>query len=473
MRATRKAWARCLAYASTALFAYVSPAQGETRRVARVDYNLPDPQRGPATFARAAANVAFLDYAIWQLAWAKDKDWAPITRDTLRANLQAGFEFDQDILQTNFFGHPYHGGLQFNAARGAGLSFWESSFYAFAGSFSWELFAEREKPSLNDLFVTTLGGVMLGEITHRLSSELLDDSLSGSRRLMRELMAAAVDPMRGFDRVTTGRAFRDGPAPERRHPLRLTLQVGVDRVRFSEGDGDRERPRPAVLFATNVRYGDLRPAPGENGFAPFEFFELYAAANLFNAELSGAHVYSSGLLSGTSMPLSRVGDVVRDNDVLGFAINYEYVGTNFTTYSGVGVGPVNHLVMRLGQARQLILSVGLDLVPVLGATSTQAGDTLRDYNITAGMSPWSGVRFKLGRYGEFGLRMRHYVAKVLNGQPGEEAIGSMRLWLEVPVYDGFGAGLAPTLVYRRGHYRDEPSYSAQQLSAQFFIFSHL
>lgn len=435
------------------------------------DYNLADPARGPATYARAAANLALLNYAVWQIAWLEDKDWAPITRDTLRANLKAGFAFDQDILQTNFFGHPYHGGLMFNSARGAGLSFWESALYTFAGSFSWELFAEREKPALNDLFVTTLGGLMLGEITYRLSSELLDESRRGGPRLLSEVFASMVDPMRGFNRVTTRRAWRDGPGPER-HPLRFVVELGVDRVTFKGQDGERERPRPGLLFATNVLYGNLRPKRGRAVFDPFEFFELYAGANLLNSEISGAHVYASGLLSGESMPLSHRGHVVRDNDVLGFAINYEYVGTNFTTYSGIGAGPVNHLVLRPGGNRQLILSAGLDIVPILGATSTEAGNTGRDYNITAGFSPWSGVRFKLGR-GEFGLRLRHYVAKVLNGQPGDEAIGSMRLWLEVPLFEGFGAGLAPTLVYRRGHYRDEPSFSAQQLSTQFFVFSYL
>ncbi len=472
--AARSTLAWCSGCALATLVTLPAPiARAETHAPPRADYNLPDPQAGAASYARAVANMLFMDYATWQVAWLEDKDWAPITRDTLRANLRAGFAFDHDILQTNFFGHPYHGGLQFNAARGAALGFWESSIYTFAGSAAWELFAEREKPALNDLFVTTLGGMMLGEITHRLSSELLDESQSGSPRLVSELFAAAVDPMRGFNRATTRRAWRDGPAPARQHPVRFALELGVDRVSFSQDQGDHEHPRPALLFAANVLYGNLRPAPGRDDFRPFDFFELYAAANLLNSQVSGAHVYSSGLLSGASMPLAKLGDVVRDNDVLGFAINYEYVGTNFTTYSGLGAGPVNHLALRLGGNKQLILSAGLDMVPILGVTSSEVGNSGRDYNITAGMSPWSGVRLKTGRFGELGLRVRHYVAKVLNGQPGEEAIGSMRLWLEVPIVEGFGAGLAPTLVYRRGHYDAQPSYSAQQLSAQFFVFSNL
>jgi hypothetical protein len=181
------------------------------------------------------------------------------------------------------------------------------------------------------------------------------------------------------------------------------------------------------------------------------------------------------LLFGLSLPLSR-GDMPRllsDNDVLGFGMSYEYVGTNFTTYSGIGLGPQNHLMLRLGSRRSLRLSVGVDFVPVLGATSTEAGSSERDYNFATGFSPWSGVELLMNRYGELGLQMRHYVATVIDGEKGDELIGSTRLWYEVELLSGFGLGFAPTLVYRRGQYERRDSYSAQQLSAQFYLKSKL
>jgi hypothetical protein len=433
----------------------------------RVDYDAPNSDRALVDYARAAANLAITNWAIWQFAWSRDRDWAPVTRSSLASNLRHGFEFDQDVLQTNFFGHPYHGGLQFNAARGAGLGFWESSVYAFAGSVGWELFAEREKPAINDLAVTALGGILLGEITHRLASEILDDSAQDGR-LLRELGAAAVSPLRGFARLTTGRAWRSGPAGLRR-PLRLELDFGIDRVRQADENGTSTSGRPAVLFAADIDYGDLLPRPDRATFDPFEHFELYAAANVFNSELRGAHVYSTALLWGQSLTLSREPRALRDNDVLGLGMSYEYVGTNFTTYSGIGVGPVNHLVLRLGRQRSMRLSVGAELVPVLGATSTQAGSGERDYNFATGFSPWSGLELRLGRLGELGLQMRHYLAEVVDGERGQEMIGSLRLLYELELVGGFGAGIAPTAVYRRGYYDSRESYWAQQLSAQFFV----
>ncbi len=432
-----------------------------------VDYDQPTSDRAFVDYARAGANLAFVNWTFWQIAWSRDKDWAPITRSTLKDNLRHGFEWDQDILQTNFFGHPYHGSLQFNSARGAGLSFWESAAYTLAGSMTWELFAEREKPSLNDLAVTTLGGVMLGEIMHRLSSQILDDS-EDEGRLSRELMAAAVNPMRGFDRLTTGRAWRNGHRPVRR-PVRIALEFGVDRVSMEQEKGELTSSRPAVLLAVDVEYGTLLPAPGERQLGAFDYFELYAATNLFNSQLSGAHVYSHGLLYGVSLPLSVEPRPLQDNDVFGFGMSYEYVGTNFATYSGIGIGPVNHLVLRLNSGRSLRLSVGGDLVPVLGASSTEARSGDRDYNFASGFSPWSGLELRLGKFGEIGLQMRHYIAKVVDGVQGDELIGSLRLWYEVEPLRGLGIGIAPTSVYRRGLYADRDSYWAQQLSAQLYL----
>jgi len=464
----RPAWALLVTLCSI-----TSRANADPPTSVAVDYNQPSETHSFEQYWRAGTNVVFTNWIIWQVAWLRNRDWAPVTRSSLDDNLKAGFVFDEDVLQTNFFGHPYHGGLMYSGARATGLGFWASSAYTAAGSLTWELFAEREKPSFNDLAVTVLGGIMLGEITYRLSSEILDES-AGEGRLWRELGAAAVSPLRGFDRVTTGAAWRRGPRGKRT-PLRIELELGVDRVSVQHEHDAAPPTRPALLFAADVEYGNLLPRGDSSMLAPFEFFELYAAANLFNSLLSGAHVYSSGLLFGLSMPLSprEMPKALSDNDVLGFGMSYEYVGTNVATYSGVGLGPQNHLMLRLGSRRSLRLSVGADFVPMLGATSTEAGSTERDYNFATGFSPWSGVELRMGRYGELGLQMRHYVATVIDGEQGRELIGSTRLWYEVDLLHGFGLGFAPTLVYRRGQYAQRDSYSAQQLSAQFYLKSKL
>lgn len=45
----------------------------------------------------------------------------------------------------------------------------------------WEFFGESDPPAINDLIATTIGGVAIGEITHRVSDVLLDDRERGFR----------------------------------------------------------------------------------------------------------------------------------------------------------------------------------------------------------------------------------------------------------------------------------------------------
>ena len=49
---------------------------------------------------------------------------------------------------------------------------------------------------------------MLGEITYRISSLIIDESLRGSKRVFSEIIAALINPARGFNRLIHGRTFR-------------------------------------------------------------------------------------------------------------------------------------------------------------------------------------------------------------------------------------------------------------------------
>ena len=111
--------------------------------------------------------------------WALNSDFAQTTWHSIDHNLRNGFVWDNDYFITNLFAHPYHGNLYFNSARSNGLTFWESAPFALAGSTMWELLGETEPPAINDIFATTIGGIAIGEITHRLSNAILDDRHRG------------------------------------------------------------------------------------------------------------------------------------------------------------------------------------------------------------------------------------------------------------------------------------------------------
>ena len=109
----------------------------------------------PRNVGAAIAETVGLNITVWAFGqYVMDQESGAhsyINLDTMRDNLTLWFEWDPNHFSTNFFAHPYHGGLYFNAGRTNGLDFWASSFTAFGGSFMWEVFMENHRPSINDL----------------------------------------------------------------------------------------------------------------------------------------------------------------------------------------------------------------------------------------------------------------------------------------------------------------------------------
>ncbi|NOR12845.1 MAG: DUF3943 domain-containing protein, partial [Candidatus Aminicenantes bacterium] len=133
----------------------------------------------PRNVGAAIAEVVGINIMVWAFGqYVMDQESGAhsyINLDTMRDNLTYWFEWDPNHFSTNFFAHPYHGGLYFSAGRANGLDFWASSFCAFGGSFMWEVFMENHRPSINDLAMTTTGGMFMGEMLFRFSNLVLDD----------------------------------------------------------------------------------------------------------------------------------------------------------------------------------------------------------------------------------------------------------------------------------------------------------
>lgn len=74
--------------------------------------------------------------------------------------------FDKDNAIFNYVLHPYAGAAYYMSARSQGFNLWQSWLYSFAiSTFFWEYGIEafNERPSINDLIVTPMGGLILGE----------------------------------------------------------------------------------------------------------------------------------------------------------------------------------------------------------------------------------------------------------------------------------------------------------------------
>lgn len=443
----------------------------ELERPTAIDYNAEDPSRGWANVGRALASVGVANALVWHYNWLVGEEWAYVTRQELAHNLRGGFSFDGNKLPTNFLSHPYHGSSYFNVARASGLSFWESAPFAFVGSLSWELAGESEAPSTNDLLATTMGGIVLGEILYRLSSDLLDDSSSGFERFLREFFALVVNPGRGIERLADGKAFASGPPPDRRHLRHLALDLGVDRILLVQ-DRALERYEARPLVALQLEYGDLLPEHSDPVLGPFSSFDFYGALNLGSVDELGAQVYAQGLLLGYSSDLGDEVGEYRDNNVFGLVQSFDFRGAHVAQFGGMGIGPSNIVVLRFGKDRRLRIGSDLQWLVIGGSSSPADGDSRRGYNYLTGVTTGEELRLELGRYGELGLRAKQYAALVIDGEPGEEFIGHTRAWYEIDVVSGVGVGVSPSLVHRISRYDELGELTLAQLETQAYVRGH-
>ena len=66
-----------------------------------------------------------------------------VSKETIKENLEAGMEWDDNTFSANNFRHPYQGALYFNAGRSNGYDFYQSSAFSFAGAWPGGKLKER------------------------------------------------------------------------------------------------------------------------------------------------------------------------------------------------------------------------------------------------------------------------------------------------------------------------------------------
>ncbi len=225
-------------------------------------------------FWRAGAEVIGLNLGIWAYdRYVIDGYYAHISWETIKNNFKQGFKWDDDHLYENMFGHPYHGSLYFNGGRSNGYNFWQSGLFALGGSAMWEIAMENVPPSINDIIATPIGGMALGEALFRTSDLIIDDSSTGGERVGREIAAFIVDPIRGFNRIVTGQAWKKRATSGRRFGLPpISLEVALGARFLDSQNSNVQMCRGGLGMEIDFEYG-YRFEPSK---APYDYFSLLA-----------------------------------------------------------------------------------------------------------------------------------------------------------------------------------------------------
>ncbi|MDU1905675.1 MAG: DUF3943 domain-containing protein [Dysgonomonas sp.] len=233
---------------------------------------------GKRKWVQAGLTTFGLNMGVWAFdRYIQKGHFAYIGFDTMKENFRRGFIWDNDYMGTNFFLHPYHGNLYFNAGRANGLTYWESGGLALGGSAMWELFMECEYPSTNDIIATPIGGMAIGEVFYRVSDLIIDDRRTGNSRFGHEVAAFLISPMRGLTRIINGDAWRRRSTSGKQFgvpDISVEVSMGIRALELKDQILDK-----GVGFATtvNVEYGDRYEAETNS---PYDYFNFKTNINV-------------------------------------------------------------------------------------------------------------------------------------------------------------------------------------------------
>ena len=353
-----------------------------------------------------------------------DADFAKINFKTIRHNIEHGFVWDNDQFSTNLFAHPYHGGLYFNAARSNGLSFWESAPYSFFGSLMWETTCEIEPPAINDLIATTMGGICIGEVTHRISDLVYDDRKRGFPRFWRELLGTVVCPIRGLNRLLSGDAWKVRHNYYKYHdydrlPVSLALAVGE---RYLADNNSLFRGEQTPYVNVSLSYGDPFSETETN---PYDYFTADINFNLSNNQPLIGGIHLLGKLWSTPVPVQ---DGMKME--VGLFQHFNYFdsqpvkdGTSLVPYrisEAAAVGPgVIYRFPQIGSLTKLEQRIFVDAILLGGSLSDYYNVIDRDYNLGSGFSAKVNTMMEFGRYGSFIVNADYYRIYTWKGYEGK------------------------------------------------------
>lgn len=426
---------------------------------------------------RAAIETFGLNVGVWAFdRYVMNEDFAHISMRTVSHNIKNGFVWDNDQFSTNLFAHPYHGGLYFNTARCNGLSFWESAPYALCGSLMWETCAEIEPPAINDLMATTIGGIALGEVTHKVSALVLDDSKRGFQRFWREVLGTLICPMRGLNRIITGEAWKV------KHKGYLYHNYEETPVAFSISAGERYMADNNQLFKGETNpyiefrctYGD--PFDKEND-RPYDYFTATLQMGLSPNQPLISKINLLGKLWSTSVQTPTGMDVT-----FGIYQHFNYFDSepvldfsDFTPYkiseaASLGPGIIYRFpqINSLANIEQSIFLSGI----LLGGGLTDYYNVIdRNYNMGSGYSIKNRTTVNFKQYGRFALNIHLYqiftwkgyetktdIAQsnplYLNsqGDKGNVLLGIVNPEIELNLGDHLALNLGMSYYHRHTHY---------------------
>lgn len=359
----------------------------------------------------------------------------------------SAWDWDDNQFTTNQFDHPYHGQLYFNAFRSNGYNFYESSIATVFGSYIWETAGETQHPSINDLVNTTFGGIILGEMTHRVSRNILSRSKNGHNIIGNEIVALLVNPVNSLNRLLDGKwgkKIDDYYAVDSSH-ISAEFDMGFRRFDAREGDF-LEKGKNSIYSRLRFHYSN-----GDHNYKrPFDEFHVNLEVGSGDSTFINA-VNVHALLSGAQFFKSKRGQHFGTLNA-----HYDFYNNDAFFYGAQSLVYNWNSQFTYKDENRLNLSVGAGAVVLAAVPDPYLlyGNS-RNYNYGSGAS----YRFR----GELSLLNRFMINGDYNGGyfhtiSGNESyyiLHAASLEASLRLFNRFSLNVASGYFALEGHFEDE------------------
>ena len=402
-----------------------------------------------------ALNRYYFDVEWTSSGW---KDW--------KYNFRKGPEWDKDGFGTNFIGHPHTGSYYYNVARSNGYSYWQSVPFTAASSLVWEYLGENERPSYNDLIMTTAAGTNLGEVFYRVTSNILDDRSRGAGRIWREAVTFFINPTRSINRATSGKMFRvTDREVYQKAPMSLVLSTGAHRANIS-GEGGNMFGTGKTYAIANLRmdYGDLFEPVKKK---PFDFFRFRLEMRTGVGQKKISIVESYGLLTGKAIRKDRLYG--------GLFQHFDYWRNNQFEVGAAGYGAGLVANTEIGEVSKLHSVYHVAAVPLAGYPVVPNFDTnpFRGHNLSGGLQAKVEQHFDFLGRANIGFTSYFYWLHVYAGVPASSFVRILKPFVGVNITRNIRLGFEQQFFYDNRKLRTGSSYrnatTEQRLYLQFLF----
>lgn len=391
-------------------------------------------------FGRAAFQFGLAEILPWTVdRYVRNVDYAHISLRTVGHNLlPSSWTWDDDAFGTNQFAHPYHGSLYFSSFRANGYSFWQSAPATLAGSYLWETAAEKQYPSPNDFINTSFGGIILGEVTYRLSNQIVNNHTRGFKRQLSEVLALMVNPMNGFSRITRGKWGKVERNTRERDSTQVEAEFDLGIRQFNAG----QRPKTGWFGHVKLRYG----TPFERYRTPFSNISVDAEfGNDDSSKVSILSVYGS--LAGWQIRSSG-----RLQQLATLSANYDYIHNEAFFYSAQSIK--FNLFTDVTITRRLRITSALAGGPVLlAAVPDQYLFKGRNYDYGAGAGVNANVGLVVMDKIFCRLNYRGGLLKTINGNQSHYVLQAVTGEIGCRFTDQLSIGVEPGCFNLHGTYQ--------------------